>query len=232
MDNLQDIKQIASLSHIDGLIIPIPSDEHTEYVKTLGLPLVTTYFERPEISSVSIDHARAVQLAFQHLYDKGHREIAYLAPSLNASQTTKRLRSYRECLKKYAITYQPDYVVCDGNSDSANFGYKNFKKLWKNFKPTAILAYNDSFAIGIMNAANELGLRVGEELSIIGIDGTPESAHTTPALTTISIGLKRMGQKAVELLEERISKHKYDVKQITMPLKLIERGSVATINQE
>jgi len=229
VDNLENIEKIASLSHIDGLIIPIPSNEHLAYAHTLNLPLITTYFERPELASVSIDHAEVIDLAFQYIYDNGHRKIAYIAPDLKVSQSMLRWQTYCSNLEQKGLPYNANLVICKGTSDAAEFGEHNFIELWKHEHPSAVIAYNDRMAVGILKAAKYLGLKVGKDVSVISIDDSPEAATTDPSLTTISVGLKEIGRQSAILLNEFISQKTYTAKHVQMPVKIIERKSVLKI---
>lgn len=71
-------EQLAGLSQVDALILPIPSDEHYEILKKLNIPLITTYFERTGVAHIGIAHSKAIKIAFDYLYEKGHRKIGFI----------------------------------------------------------------------------------------------------------------------------------------------------------
>ncbi len=224
--------ELLSLFHVDGLILPIPSEKHFNVLKKLNLPLVTTYFKRDEIANIGIDDEHAIQLAFEYLYEKGHRRIGFVSPALSHPTAALRYRAYCNCLRNFGLSYNPLYVVSDNTFDKqAEQGAYAFEEILKRRdRPTSIIFYNDAMAVSALKRAKEIGVKIGEELSVISIDGSPESALTEPPLTTVSIDLKEMGRQAALLVVDFVERGKYQARHIDVPVKLVVRESIKTIS--
>ncbi len=223
--------ELLGLFHIDGIILPIPSEEHFEVLQKLNLPLVTTYFKRPNTANIGIDDEHAIEIAFRYLYENGHRKIGFISPAIEHPTAQIRWRAYRKCLADAGIRYNSSYVLADNTFDeqAEQGAYAIEKILKREDKPTSIIFYNDVMALAGLKKAQKLGIAVGEELSVISIDGSPESALSTPPLTTVSVDLKEMGRQAALLIVEFINSGRYEAKHIDVPIQLIIRESVKKI---
>ncbi len=225
--------ELLGLFHVDGIILPIPSEKHFQVLKELGIPLVTTYFKRPNVANIGIDNERAIEIAFDYLYENGHREIGFIGPSEEHPVSAVRLKSYLRCLKNAGIEYNRSYVIVDNTYDKqAEQGAYALESIWsRRDRPTAIIFYNDAMAVAALSRAEELGIRIGEELSVVSIDGSPESAATNPPLTTVSIDLKEMGRQAALLIVDFVESGEYKAVHIDVPIRLVVRETVKNISQ-
>ncbi|HYF66448.1 MAG TPA: substrate-binding domain-containing protein, partial [Herpetosiphonaceae bacterium] len=142
----------------------------------------------------------------------------------------ERLDGYAAALRAHGLAYDPALVV--GGDFLEASGHAALRQLLAlDQPPTAIFASSDSMAIGAMRAAAEAGLRLPEDLSIIGFDDIPEAAAHAPALTTIRQPLQEMGRIAVRQLIEQIEDPERPAAHIELPTRLIERDSCAPYRQ-
>jgi len=163
--------------------------------------------------------------ATEHLIRNGHTRIGTIVGEAFMSAAQDRLKGYRRALATADLPFDPA-LVADGNW-SASAGYDATVKLLKlEVPPTAIFCQNDRMAIGCYEALKEAGLRIPEDISVIGYDDEEISRHLHPRLTTSILPHRAMGQWAIEQLEARASKRaRYPVAKLECAL--VERDSVA-----
>lgn len=191
---------------VDGYIIMGSSLDIVDigrYVEQ-GLHIVLCDWQENEsplgISQVSVDFYRAGQLAAEHLLALGHRSLAVI---VDEPQQTLRLEGFQSVLQKTGIPLQPEMIEL-GDS-SLESGYAAANRLFAHAQhPTAIFATTDWMAFGAMEAILEQGLRVPQDISIVGLDDIVISAHLHPPLTTIAVPKKLLAQEATELLLSQI----------------------------
>jgi len=192
---------------IDGYIIMGTSMELTDisrYVKQ-GLPVVLCDWQEnesaPGIAQVSVDFYRAGQLAAEHLLELGHRRVAVI---VDVPQQTLRLEGFQSIALAAGIPLPPEMI--EQGDSTLESGYAAAKRLLaRPVLPTAIFATNDWMAVGAMEAVLEKGLRVPQDISIVGLDDIVISAHLRPPLTTIAIPKTRLAKEATELLLGQIN---------------------------
>lgn len=216
---------------IDGLIlIPFISvvDNYDELVKLAdGIPFVQIGAPLgANLPSVIYDQAQGARLATQHLIGLGHRQIAEISGPLLNYDAYDRHMGWSATLKDHDIPLGP--------SEEGDFtiegGYQAMHHLLDNGSGfTAVFIGNDSMAIGARTALRERGLRVPDDISIIGFDDIPVSAHLVPGLTTIRQDFGLIGQLAVEYIIGLIENPDTPVYQRVLLPKLIIRGSTRHI---
>lgn len=226
----------------DGLICPLSVNEHLEEAVKLRKPVVTIAVHSPGFASLQVDNARAVEMAFEYLHARGHRHIGYLGPQYQYQKSFDagflRWDSYCRCLARHGLPLNFHHVVEDRNHPAEGFnnwyrakGRLAMETLWRMpNRPTAVIAYNDGMALGALETCQRLGVRVPDELSIIGIDGLPVDVTAGPALTTVSTCNDWLGERAVELMDEFIESSTYSDKTIYGKLELIERETVRSLS--
>lgn len=216
---------------VDGLICISAgmSTDQIEPVVNAGTPVVT--FERPLLGSgldaVSIDNYRGAYSATKHLLELGHRRIAVVTGLSMSTLGSERLKGYQQALLEAGIEADPDLVFSgDYLPKTGRDATEWFLELEAG--PTAIFAFNDLMAIGVLQVLSEQGVHVPEGIAVVGFDDIPLSQYTSPALTTIRQPLEEMGNIAVELLLERIwSEEPYEAKHVKLEPKLVIRASTA-----
>ncbi len=185
-----------------------PDDRALEVLDRIGIPTVLVDSDSsPSHPAINIDDEGGAQAAAQHLLDLGHRRLAIIVlPPARAQVTStptagRRLAGYQKAIR--AAGAPEPHVVVAGISVPA--GARAFESMPKGRRrPTGVLAMSDMAAIGVMSAAQSAGLRVPEDLSVVGFDDVPASAWTNPPLTTVRQPIVEKGRLAARLLIQRM----------------------------
>jgi DNA-binding LacI/PurR family transcriptional regulator len=210
---------------VDGLLLvntPTPTSVHVPMVSISGHESVEN------VTNIQLNHKLAASLALKHLADLGHRRVAFMKGQKQTVDTDYRWKEIVETVHAYGIEMHPDLLIrLTENSWSPALGYGPVKALLartRNF--TAVFAFNDISAFGAMRALHEAGLRVPEDVSVIGFDDVLSARFTVPSLTTIRQPLREMGKLGAETLIKRISHPKsHFPQQIIVEPELVVRES-------
>ncbi|HUV59504.1 MAG TPA: substrate-binding domain-containing protein, partial [Desulfatiglandales bacterium] len=168
------------------------------------------------------DEVKGGFLATEYLIKKGHKRIALIDGFLYKSPAKGRLEGYKKAMKKYGISMD-DALVSVGDIDVKD-GYERTKQmLEKDLNFTAIFAYNDMMAFGAMQAIKEKGLRIPEDIGLVGYDDIPFCSLISPSLTTIRLKKKELGAESVKLLLSRINGNRKKPKKIMLDVDIIAR---------
>jgi DNA-binding LacI/PurR family transcriptional regulator len=178
-------------------------------------------------TNIVVDHRRAAQLGLQHLLELGHRNIAVMRGQPESPDAAPRWEAICEVAKELGIPIKPELTVqIETDESSPRLGYPYAVELLARKQPfTALFAYNDFSAIGAIRAFQEAGLRVPQDISVLGFDDIPGAAFHYPSLTTVRQPLRRMGEIAAETLMERIEGRKDYPAEIAVAPELIVRES-------
>lgn len=175
---------------------------------TFPVPVVTVsgHQKISGVTNVILDHSRAAQLALGHLLDMGHREIAFVKGPKISSDTEDRWRGICEVAQALDIEMKPKLCVeMESSPTYPDVGYPLAQQLLaRQQRFTALFAYNDVAAIGAIRALFDAGLRVPEDVAVIGFDDIPSAAFHNPSLTTVRQPLRQMGEIAARTLLERL----------------------------
>lgn len=216
----------------DGAILVLPeeSDQELAALAAHGFPFVIVD-PRTEVAEgipvVCAAHSSGATQATRHLLALGHRRIGVVAGPHGWLATEERLRGYQAALAGAGVLPDPNLVEhgnfrIDGGREAAT------ALLSLPDPPTAIFAFNDSMAIGAMHAAAARGLRVPNDVSVVGFDDTIEATIAVPALTTVRQPLAELGRTAVSLLLRQIENWRLEPLRLELATKLILRDSTAT----
>lgn len=188
---------------VDGIIAV-----DTPWRHKLRVPVVTVsgHNEAPGVVNVVLDHELAANLALKHLVGLGHRNIAFIKGQAFSSDTEVRWNAILAASTQLGICVSSKLTVqLEGAEPSPRLGYKVTTGLIKSRQPfTAIFAFNDISAMGAIRALRESGLRVPEDVSVVGFDDIPSAAYQNPGLTTVRQPLRKMGTIAAETVLRRI----------------------------
>jgi LacI family transcriptional regulator len=211
---------------IDGAVLVTPTVTNVQY--DAPIVAVDPHTGPSALLTIDSDNLRGGRLATAHLLDLGHRRIAMLTgrPDLQSAQL--REQGYRQALADAGVPVDED-LIAFGEYDPEISVKAARRLLTRPDPPTAVFAANDLSAIATIEVAAELGLRVPEDLSVTGFDNVPESALCTPPLTTVNQPIRRMGQRAVELLVQLIRGEQPDSLHVTLETNLIVRQSTRAI---
>ena len=181
------------------------------------------------ITNIVLDHKRAAVLALNHLKDLHHEHIAFMKGNPVSSDSAERWDAICQVAAEIGINIDPQLTVqIDTDDPTPMLGYPFTKQLLARQKPfTAIFAYNDISAIGAIRALMEKGLRVPQDISVLGFDDIPGAAFHTPSLTTVRQPLNRMGEVAAQTLLDRIEGKKEYPSEIAIEPELVVRESTA-----
>jgi len=179
------------------------------------------------VTNIVLDHKRAAKMALQHLQNLGHEEIAFLKGQPFSSDSAVRWNAIEEVAEELGLRIRPELTVqIEGTDSTPVIGYPVGKELLARKRPfTAVFAYNDISAIGAIWAFREAGLRVPEDVSVVGFDDIPGAAFSNPSLTTVRQPLLRMGQIAAQTVIERIEKRGSDEPEIAIEPEFVVRES-------
>ena len=181
------------------------------------------------VTNITIDHRRAAKLALLHLKQLGHTKLAFLRGQLKSSDSATRWDAIQAVARELDISIQPELVIqIEGVDSTPQLGYPYGKALLERNLPfTALFAYNDISAIGAMRAFQEAGMRVPQDISVVGFDDIGTASFSIPPLTTIRQPLMKMGRIAAETLLDRIEERSSFVQEIPIEPELILRLSTA-----
>jgi LacI family transcriptional regulator len=191
-----------------------------------AVTLLDARCDDPRIPSVAPDEVQGGQAATQLLLDQGHRRIGLISNVDDIPATQGRTEGYRRALRAAGVEPEDDLLVRE-RSEAAG-GYRaGLAMLDRSPRPTAIFCFNDRMAMGLYQAAAERGLRIPEDLSVVGFDNQELIADgLRPGLTTVALPHYEMGAWAVETLIRRLEDPETPSEQVLLPCPVIERGSV------
>ncbi len=215
----------------DGALIILPEESSEELERLLdgGYRFVVLDPLMPldeRIPSVSAAHMSGADQAMRHLLELGHRRIALITGPRGWVATEHRRRGYRAALAAVGILPDPVYEIeaepeIASGRDAARFLLELAEP------PTAIFAFNDNIAIGAIQAARACGVRVPDDLSIVGFDDVEHATIVTPELTTVRQPLAEMGRTAVSLLNRLLEGQRFETLHLELATRLVVRDSTA-----
>src|SRR6266436_612663 len=185
------------------------------------------------VTNIILDHKKAVRLALEHLKNLGHEEIAFLKGQPFSSDSASRWSAICEVSKELGIRIRPELTVqIEGTDSTPGIGYPAGKELLARRTPfTALFAYNDISAIGSVWAFREAGIRIPEDVSVVGFDDIPGAAFCNPALSTVRQPLIRMGQIAAQTLVDQIEGKGNYQPEIAVEAEFVVRASTGPAPQ-
>jgi len=219
-------------NEIAGMIVNFsnPASSFTEQLKTFaeeGFPLVTLDQIHPSVPSVIVDKFAGFRNAVEHLLGLGYRRIAcipYSKATVDQLHIYTRLMVYKEALEQAGIPYDPA-LVCEGNYDPET-GYEAMKTILSRGRPPeALLGMNDVMAIGAMKAIHEAGLRIPEDIAVMGFDDIRLAPFVSPPLSTVRELDVEHGREAVEMLFKLINGEPLEERHIVLHTELKIRES-------
>jgi LacI family transcriptional regulator len=206
-DLIDEYPRLLSERSVDGFILV-----NTSLNDPVEVPVVAISGHRKmeNVTNIMLDHDRSAALALKHLYDLGHRRIAFMKGQRHALDSEYRWEGIQQIARKIGITIYPELCVfLEANSWSPELGYPVVRDLLAKTRDfTAIFCFNDIAALGAVRAIVDAGLSCPTDISVIGFDDISSAMYYTPSLTTIRQPLRRMGEIAAQLLLRRIQSPK------------------------
>jgi LacI family transcriptional regulator len=223
---LQTYAQMLVTRGVEGFITT-----DTSLTQKLELPTVAVagHGQVENVTNVVLDHRVAARLALGHLKDLGHRDIAFFKGHPVSSDAGVRWTAVCETAQELGIAIRPELTMqIESTNSTPELGYPITKQLLERGEHfTALFAYNDISAIGACWALREAGIRVPEDVSVMGFDDIPAAGFNSPRLTTVRQPLERMGQIAAKTLVDRIEGTAEYVAEIAVEPELIVRASTS-----
>lgn len=221
-------RQVVGMIFISSELGDLRAD-HSHYRRLLAagarLVFVNGANDDLAVAAVGVDERAAGHLATQHLIDLGHRRIAFVAGPDHYLPTLLKAAGRDNALR--AASIDPAGLVEHGNF-SVEGGRSSARSLLAHEnRPTGVICSNDLMAIGVMQEAEELGLRVPEDLSVVGFDGIPATTWTKPALTTVEQPIEKIAETAITVLRTLIADPERELPQFLFRPTLQVRGSTA-----
>ena len=228
-------REVSIVDRLHGLtdgamiILPEESSEELERLLDSGFRFVVLDPLMPlneRIPSVSAAHMSGADQAMKHLLDLGHRRVAQITGPRGWVATEDRRRGYHAALAASGILPDPTLErEAEPEIDPGRAAAEQLLELSE--PPTAIFAFNDNIAIGAIQAARARGLRVPEELSVVGFDDVEHATIVTPALTTVRQPLAEMGRTGVSLLMRLLEGQRFETLHVELATRLVVRDSTA-----
>jgi LacI family transcriptional regulator len=185
------------------------------------------------ISNVVLDHNAAAQLALRHLYDLGHRKIAFMRGQPYSSDSNVRWESLVAAARELGLAVEPELTVqLTHDLTSPELGYPTVQQLLANHRRfTAIVCFNDMAAIGVTRALRDAQIRVPQDISVIGFDDISQALFNTPRLTTIRQPLHEMGTLAAKILLDQLNSSVEMPSEIAVKPQLVVRESTGPVRK-
>lgn len=227
--NIEEVITSINAQSPDGILFLATefSSDLVDHIDKLKSPVVAidNFMPNCNICAVNMNNAEAIHTLIKHLVDLGHKEIGFLYNNMPSSNCEARLKAYTEALAYFGLKFDHKlvYRVPSDLTTSSDYISSLIEK-GQTFPP-ALMATNDTIAIGAMRAFKKHRIRVPADISLIGFDDIVYSAVSDPPLTTIRISTKEMGIWAVRLLCRRIHAHDASHVKLQVSGTLVKRKS-------
>ncbi|WP_227765482.1 LacI family DNA-binding transcriptional regulator [Zhaonella formicivorans] len=215
---------------VDGLILAGSGAFQEGYEKALNkikIPIAAIEYipGQDTFNCIYVDDITGVRMAIEHLIHQGHKRIGVIPGNPKMLVTIRRLKAIKNILAEYDLELDKK-LICHGSYDSLESGRLAMTEILAAEKvPTAVFAFNDIMAIGAMKCAQDRGLKIPEDVAIVGFDDIPMSEYTTPGLTTLRAPNFQIGKTAATILLEQINNPTAPIRKVLLPVELVLRGS-------
>lgn len=202
--------------------------EDLEVFEKLNVPCV--YLDNPfpgmAVDTVTVDNYLGIYQGFEYLYQMGHRDFGYIRSKVQILCFEERIRAYEDCLRRASLPMKKEFIMDVGYLESETerdieMYLSKHPKL-----PTAFMADNDLLACRAVRAFKRFGIKVPEEVSVVGFDNRPICSFTEPKVTTVQLPGDEMGEIAVEMLMKKLANKRRHTGKYKLGTKLIENESV------
>jgi LacI family transcriptional regulator len=227
--NKKSIPRLLLERNVDGVILAgkVP-DGLIHYIQQIDLPIIfIDYFPaNGNYPAVLIDNIAGAKQAVKHLIKKGHRQISFVGGDISHPSIQERYLGYKQALEEAKIPFNEHLVILDEDYPGDKNGYSALCKLRKRkVSFTAIFAANDAMAFGCMRCMKEKGIKVPDQIALVGFDDVDVSWQMEPQLTTIRVNKEEIGAIAVKNMVDLILSNKKSLGKILVPVELVIRSS-------
>ncbi|TET64456.1 LacI family transcriptional regulator, partial [Candidatus Aerophobetes bacterium] len=217
---------------VDGVIFTsgVMQDEHILRLKEEGIPivLIEKFMQSSDIPAVVIDNLSAAKKGVKHLLSLGHRKIGYISAPLELVPLRERFEGYKRALLESRVPYDSSVVYIEKTikKEDLRSGYKIMTRILQqgNF-PKVFFIVSDTLAIGAIKAIKDFGMKVPDDIAIVGFDDIDIASFSDPPLTTMVQPKYQMGVRGMEMLIKTMSGVKLRKKEIKMDVEIAVRGS-------
>lgn len=211
----------------DGLIIASVTEDDPLFDRLIAMKRIFVMVESPprfedQVNYVTIDNVRATEQAVEHLAGLGYRRIACITGQLKIRDGADRLQGYKNGLERVGLPIDSQLIYA-GQFNRDN-GYAGMKHLMQ-YKPDAVVCGGDTIAIGAIDVIHEYGLRIPDDIAVVGFDDLDVATTSTPPLTTIRHSVQHVGEVAAQLLIDLIEGKVQAPHHIVLPTELVVRQS-------
>jgi LacI family transcriptional regulator len=223
---LRQYSDILQTRGSEGFITIDTSVTHTPRLPTIA---ISGHRQIDGVTNITLDHTHAAQSVLRHLVELGHRELAVIKGQPLSVDSESRWQGIVEAASQMGIELPAELIIqLPADDPSPQTGYETTRELLKRgVSFTALFAYNDISAVGAIRAIKETGLRVPEDISVVGFDDIREAAYHVPSLTTVRQPLREIGAMAAIALIERIEGRNGHESGILVEPQLVIRESTA-----
>lgn len=216
---------------VDGILVynliyheEVPEEIRKLRARNVPFVFINKFLDQADLNAVGVDNFQAVTLAVEHLALGGRKRIALMNGNLTSVDGMERSVAFRHALAELNTPFDPALVACGMWYDTQ--AYNEMHRLLKlPNPPDAVFCANDSMAMGAVQAIRQRGLRVPEDVAVVGFDDLEAGRYFDPPLTTIRPPLFEVGVRAFELLMQILKDPKQPAQQIALPSKLVIRKS-------
>lgn len=224
--NLRNVDSLNSGTRFNGAIITNATEEDEEFLNNtdLSFPVVLHLRDSQKYSSVNVDNYYSGMEVARLFASRGHKDVGLILPNVSSSAIRLRKEGFISGAEQYGLTLSHDRIIHQAFSEEggAQAAYKMFAGTKK---PTAIFVSSDQMATGALFTANELGIRVPENVEILGHDNYDSARYTIPSLSTINLPVEEMAGKSVELLMNMITHRVKSPQSVIFDTHLVVRKS-------
>ena len=221
---------IANLTRgmVEGLLLVLPRNpsDYLGLLTSRNFPFVLIDHQGTgeQCAAVGATNWQGSYQAIKYLLEAGHTRIGFITGAMDLACSVDRLDGYHAALRTYHIPVDPDLIVKGDFFQPSGYSGAN-RLLALHEPPTAIFASNDVMAMGALDAVRESGLRVPEDISLVGFDDIPQASLVHPALTTVRQPLEQMGRIATQMLLDMLNNPGKKINRIELPTELIIRDT-------
>ncbi|MDT0121883.1 LacI family DNA-binding transcriptional regulator [Paenibacillus sp. RRE4] len=220
--------------NVDGVVVFGEGRENKSIQELVSAEIPTMFIDTDLFGKragyITTDNVNGVAMAVKHLYELGHRKIAYISGTLGPAVANLRLDGYKEGLRLCGVPYATIYLeVCDYSFDGGAKAARRLLALRE--QPTGIICASDMSAFGAIHEIEKHGFSVPEDISVVGFDNTYYAEVFKPGLTTVNQNIYTIGIRAIEYLIAMIENPTYTPPVVTEPSNLIVRQTTAPVNE-
>ncbi|HTY01255.1 MAG TPA: LacI family DNA-binding transcriptional regulator [Bacteroidota bacterium] len=237
----KQLTRLFSAKDIKGVIIaPIVAGsaeiEHLFLLKMINYPFVLLEdVQGIQANVVAIDNIKAIKKAVKYLIDTGHRKIVHFAGPPQSSHTLERVEGFRYAFSESPLVFKKEYIVSIGShfEESYEKTIEYFEGLCRQDYPTAIVCFNDHQALAVMLALKDLGIRIPQDISLVGNDDIYYARMYPIPLTTIRAPHREIGARAAQILINNIeASHSLPIERVVLETEFVARETTQSLNPQ